>query len=356
MSGLACAASLIESGLDPVVFDRGRVVGGRISRKQVESSLDESYSVDHGAPYMQVSGHNFSSVVHQWIRNGVCVGWNPRIGELRDGEVHFVSSYSDLVIATPSMSCLPSHLAQGVHVRVSSNVQRIQREGETWRVQYKQFNDQSEHVESFDWVLIAAPAEQSLRLVTQINPAPDLMIHELRKIKSTTVWIGILLMEAPLVDLPDVLRLIDHEVIDQIIMDHQKPDEKPDRASDELKSGNSARLVIHARSEWSFQQRESDPRQVQLMLSESVRGVLSEIGVSQDDVARMPESMVVHRWGLAQPKQPLSHKCIIDQGLKIGLCGDWMMDHSGWGGVERAWESGTALAQRVVDEHRIQEL
>lgn len=45
-----------------------------------------------------------------------------------------------------------------------------------------------------------------------------------------------------------------------------------------------------------------------------------------------------HRWKYAIPTTPLDKRCLFNDTLNVGLCGDWCLGNR----VEAAWQSGAA--------------
>ena len=61
MAGLSCARQLAHSGLRPVIFDKGRGIGGRLATRRTPDGL----TFDHGAQYLTARGNGFRSLIAQ---------------------------------------------------------------------------------------------------------------------------------------------------------------------------------------------------------------------------------------------------------------------------------------------------
>ena len=77
VAGLAAARALLEAGHAPVVLDKGRGPGGRISTRRAEP-----FAFDHGAQYFTARDPRFVEQVAAWEAGGVVARWEGRIGAL----------------------------------------------------------------------------------------------------------------------------------------------------------------------------------------------------------------------------------------------------------------------------------
>ncbi|WP_296703062.1 NAD(P)-binding protein [Thiocapsa sp. UBA6158] len=71
MAGLACARRLTEAGHAPVVFDKGRGIGGRLATRRTP----EGWQFDHGAQYITTSSPGFQALLEQAERAGAAARW-----------------------------------------------------------------------------------------------------------------------------------------------------------------------------------------------------------------------------------------------------------------------------------------
>lgn len=62
LSGLMCARTLQDHGLDVTVFEKSRGLGGRMANRRAEPNL----RFDHGAQYFTARDHNFALYVQAW--------------------------------------------------------------------------------------------------------------------------------------------------------------------------------------------------------------------------------------------------------------------------------------------------
>jgi predicted NAD/FAD-dependent oxidoreductase len=69
MAGLSCAQALRDQGHHPVLFDKGRGPGGRMSTRRIDTPLDEA-AFDHGAQYLTARDPAFVAQVDRWAQAG----------------------------------------------------------------------------------------------------------------------------------------------------------------------------------------------------------------------------------------------------------------------------------------------
>ena len=93
IAGLTCARELVRHGIDPVLFDKGRGLGGRLSTRRGEGG----YQFDHGARYLTAKSGGFESFLQDAEAAGAIATWSPNPG-------------MRAFVGTPGMTGLPKHL------------------------------------------------------------------------------------------------------------------------------------------------------------------------------------------------------------------------------------------------------
>ena len=125
VSGLLCARSLSEAGVDVVLFDKGRGPGGRLSSRRLpEPEGAEALRVDHGAVDLCAPGPALAELLREAEAAGVLGRWQPREA-VRDsaGQLRPLADPPARWVGLPSMSALARHWAlelgdRGVNVNV----------------------------------------------------------------------------------------------------------------------------------------------------------------------------------------------------------------------------------------------
>ena len=78
MAGLACANRLARAGLTPIIFDKGRGIGGRMATKRIEQMR-----FDHGAQYITAYDDRFAKVLGDLQTKGAAAKWDDGSGRPR---------------------------------------------------------------------------------------------------------------------------------------------------------------------------------------------------------------------------------------------------------------------------------
>ena len=116
IAGLMCARELTSAGVDVVVVDKGRGVGGRMATRRFGGAV-----FDHGAQYFTARPPWFTTEVQGWESSGVVSSWFDDDGLAWRG--------------VPSMTAVAKDLARGGDVRVSTAVTAVSPgDASPWRV------------------------------------------------------------------------------------------------------------------------------------------------------------------------------------------------------------------------------
>ena len=70
IAGLACARKLAKAGVNSVVFDKGRGVGGRVATRR-----SGDFQFDHCAPYFTATADDFDTYLRGLIGTGHAAPW-----------------------------------------------------------------------------------------------------------------------------------------------------------------------------------------------------------------------------------------------------------------------------------------
>lgn len=152
MSGLMAARRLADAGRQVVVFDKSRVVGGRMASRRVGDAM-----FDYGAQYFTVRDAVFRSMVDEWMKEGLVGVWSDGFalakgGEKRDGEPRY--------FGIRGMSTIPMRLAEGVKVRGGATAVSCSRQDGRWQIRFKERFTVSAGV-----LVLTMPVPQSLALL-----------------------------------------------------------------------------------------------------------------------------------------------------------------------------------------------
>jgi predicted NAD/FAD-dependent oxidoreductase len=300
IAGLACARALVDGGATVRVLDKGRGAGGRVATRRTEGA-----AFDHGAQRFTAREPAFVAEVERWRAAGVVVEHGDA------GEPWWVP--------TPSASALPRFLARGFDIGTGCVVERPSLRSDGWWLSVNGRSDEG----PFDVVAITAPAFQAAALLRASSvPRTIRMAETLDRIDHAPCWALMLELdgvpEAPAFDEPE----------DGAVALVAREDRKPGRDS-------GGRAVVHAREDWSRAHLEASAEEV-------VRALGAEALAHPSLRGATIRAAIAHRWRYARVTRALGEPCLMDGGL--GVAGDGLLGPR----IELAWQSGRALAERLI--------
>lgn len=301
MTGLACARRLAEGGLTPLIFDKGRKVGGRLATRVTKDQLQ----FDHGAQYITARAEEFRTLISQLMEHNAAALWST-------GE-------QDQIVGEPSMSALAQALSKGLKIQQGTTVTRVEQSAKGFAL----------HVDNevlyFDKLVITVPAPQIPGL---IGPTHSLS----EAISGVHMAPCITLMLALPSDQPKpfVARRDPDDPVSWIARDSSKPG----------RDGRDTCWVAQMSPEWSAAHLELDnDRLVEVILPM----LLDRIGSSLSKVIHV----AAHRWRYALVNESLGKPFVRNEGGSLYLGGDWCLGAR----VEAAFISGNAIAADILHEN-----
>ena len=157
MSGLMCARTLMDHGIDITVFEKSRGFGGRMATRRTAEGL----RFDHGAQYFTVRDERFERSVLSWMQDGIVAPWEGRICTLTNGRIEWKQKTTPRFVGVPGMNAVCRHLAADVNVHLRTQVRPPDFDQGIWRLRDEHENPLGE----FDYVVTSAPAPQSAELL-----------------------------------------------------------------------------------------------------------------------------------------------------------------------------------------------
>lgn len=298
MAGLAAARRLRAGGIEPVVFEKSRGLGGRMATRRVGD-----HSFDHGAQFFTAKGAAFGDLVASWTAAGSTAPW---------GGVH---------VGVPGMSTPARTMASGLQIEQGRQITGLSRSGTVWTLNEASGPVAHPHDGRFAAVILAIPAPQARPLAVSAGVG----FEALDGVVMAPCWAMLLVLDRPL----------------PIATDYLKPDAGPIAwiARNDSKPGRpvgSASYVVHATPYWTRENLE--------VTNDAAAGLL--LGALQNLLAIeiAPSLVITHRWRFALVETAAGRDCLWDEQHRVGACGDWCIGAR----VEDAFSSGEAMAERVV--------
>jgi renalase len=313
IAGLACARSLVQRGLQVVVLEKSRGVGGRCATRRTERG-----AFDHGAQYFTARDPRFRTLLAGLVEGGIVAPIEAPIVRLGASARPAALPVETRYAAVPGMSALGRALAAGLDVRQETRVTATSFAAGRWSVQFESETGGG-RLDS-DALVLAVPSDQALALAQGTVLEADIASRRM-----TPCWAVMAAFDRPVPFAP-AGALID-AACEPALAWIMRDSAKPGRADGE-------RWVLHARADWSAEHLEQTPQAVGDALLSRFRALTG---------AAQPTFAVAHRWRYAAGGGIADGGGLVDLGSRIAACGDWVNQ----GRVEGAWISGTATAERL---------
>lgn len=313
LAGLSCARTLADHNIHVTVFEKSRGLGGRCATRR-----DGPWAFDHGAQYFTVRDPRLAPLITSWQQRGVISIWNGTLAVRDGGEWQPAKSGVRRWVATPGMSALGAHLADGLDVQNETCVAHVQREGKQWRL----VTNTGADLGVFDVVLTCVPSPQAIALLAPVAPA---LAREAGTAVMHPTWATMLVLAKRPDFAWDGAFLNDDPVLSWISRDASKPS----RRSEET-------WVLHATRAWTVAHLEDDAAGV-------ADAMVAAFGMATG-MGDAPVHRIAHRWRYALPDPVTADAALYDAALGLGAGGDWC----GGPRIEGALLSGFALAGRVL--------
>jgi predicted NAD/FAD-dependent oxidoreductase len=301
IAGLAAARTLTSVGIEAIVFEKSRGLGGRMATRRTGS-----HEFDHGAQYFTAKGEAFRAAVAEWGRTGVIAAWG-----------------DDRFVGTPGMTTPARALADGIEVVHGAQVSQLVRDEDGgWTLRSADGLAGSPANRSFDAVILAVPAPQALPLATTAGIA----LEQLREVRMAPCW-ALLIGAAQRISIPGGAMRPDDPVIAWIADNTSKPG----------RTASGSSVVVHATPEWSRNNLQLEPEAAAAALLEQARRLVP--------IDPNPTYLAAHRWRFALVEKAVGEPCLWNATARLGACGDWCMGPR----VEAAFDSGEAMARVVLE-------
>ena len=323
-AGLVAASRLHRAGVDVVVFEKSRGVGGRAATRRTHENL----AFDHGAQYVTARGASFAAFLAETQASGSTARWDPVVDPPRarvaDGSADGTpdATASPWYVGTPGMSSLFRPLADEVTVRHGVTVTRVDPTDRGIWLTATDSECGSRRIGAFDAAIVAIPAPQASTIAGHL---PDVS-ETLASVVITPCWALMVAFDGyPLLP-AEVFRRGDGPIA-WIARDASKPG----------RSNASTTFVVHATPEWSRDHLDEAPGAV---IAHLLAALANVVGTTFST----PTYVAAHRWRYAQTAVPLGAPFVEASEGRVLIGGDWTSGAR----VEAAWNSGEAMANHLL--------
>lgn len=297
IAGLSCAVTLQQAGLNPVILDKGRGLGGRLATRRTAGGLQ----FDHGAQYATAHSEEFEKVMAAAIHTGQVATWDT-------GE-------SPRYVGVPGMNGLAKFLGNGLDIHQNTQVMSVRETADGYEVKADR---ETWH---FKTLAVTVPAPQAITLLGEQHAlSPKLAQVELRP------CLTLMAAFSTKATKPFTARRDPDDALSWIALDSSKPQRSTQHC-----------WVAHANPQWSAEHLEADPETIaKLMLPL----LCDRLGID----AATATHAVAHRWRYALVSRPLGSPFLRNKRKTLYLGGDWCLDAR----IEAAWTSGNAIALDIL--------
>ncbi len=160
IAGLAFSQLCQQQGHDVTVFEKSLEHGGRLASKRLDWG-----TLDICAQYFTAYDPKFKGQLPKWLQDGTAERWDFTPFVTTEKGISPSPGNTERYVGTAQMNSISHSLSTGLNIKVSTEIKALHRTSESnqWRLQ-----DKHDHFldESFDSVIVSAPAEQSTKLLT----------------------------------------------------------------------------------------------------------------------------------------------------------------------------------------------
>lgn len=325
VAGLSLARALAARGVSAVVLERARGVGGRCATRRIDGR-----PVDHGVAYLHGRSERFRAEIEALDGGETIPGW-PRTRE-GDGvpcQPEAFDPHEFRLALRSGVSRFAKTLAREIDVRLQTEVVALH-PGEDWRLTLG-----SGETLCAETVVLTMPAPSAVALLRAIPslPAPVAAVMPLLEMIRTLPCLTVVARyrgsvappswEASFPAMGDVVHSILHDSSKRVV-------------------SSPVTLVIQARPRFSREHMDQPSERW-------TRILLEEAAALHGGWVAAPELVQAHAWRHARvdaPSQLVAPLLVREaSGAALGFAGDGF-HHAG--GVEGAFHSGLALADRIA--------
>ena len=296
------------------IFEKSKSVGGRMAFRR-----STPYEFDHGAQFFTAKGKIFKNFIKPLIKENIIKRWDARFAEFIDNKILRTISWNaeyPHYVGTPGMNSIAEYLSTELSIKLNTKVNKVVHNANNWEL----FDDDSNNLGKFDWVISTAPAIQS----AEILPVYFKYHKDLLDRKMVGCFSLMLGFKKPIPLLWDA-ALIRNADISWISINSSKPDR-----------GNSFSMLINSTNAWAENHLSDDSQSVISYLNRETSRIIGHDTSNADHVG-------LQAWQYANIGKQTQSDLLIDYDNKLAACGDWITQ----GRIENAFEAGFLMADEI---------
>jgi predicted NAD/FAD-dependent oxidoreductase len=301
MAGASCAGALAAAGWQVDVFEKSRGAGGRMAVKRLDGGWATVAS-----PFLSARRDPFRALLRDWARQDWLVPVRGKVWQGRATVSWAEAQLQNHYLPQVEPSFLVRTLLGGATLHAGSRVAAI----EPRRIVL----DNGETRGDYDCVICAVPAPQAIDLLVAL---PRLR-ERLGGVGYRPLWSFLMRWEGG--PSADVIKFDDH----LLHLAVRQP------------SGGAGLWAVHASHAFSETYLEASAEEASTRAASALMGLLG--------LPWPVDVEVSHRWRYALPTHEVGGFWLGDREHRVAVIGDGIAG----AGIERAWESGTRLAQALI--------
>ncbi|MBW8329378.1 MAG: NAD(P)-binding protein [Thiobacillus sp.] len=301
IAGASCAGTLAAAGWEVDVFDKARGAGGRLSTRRLEQGW-----ATLGTPFISAKREPFRSQLRDWVRQGWVA---PVRGNVWQGRANLSWAQAQMqnhYRPTIEPSQLVRHLLGNAHLHTGSRVVALQPRTLVL--------ENGEVRGDYDCVICSVPTPQAIPLLDAL----PLLRERLGEVRYRPIWSFLMRWEGG--PAADVIKFDDHLL----------------NLAARQTSGGPGLWAVHSSHEFAETYLEASEMEASNRAASALMGLLG--------LPWPVEIEASHLWRYARPETSAEGFWVGDRENRVALIGDGIAGV----GVERAWESGTRLAQAIL--------
>lgn len=312
LSGLLAAKKLKVEGHNVVVFEKSRGRGGRLCSKRLVWN-DLPASIDMGAQYFTVRDKRFEQEVNDWITAGAVKAWDFSPHTFKQGQLCVSSDDQIRYVGTPTMNSIAHYLADDLTIRFQCKITHVEKSEQGWQL----FDDRAICYQTFDWLFISAPAQQTFDLIKGHSQLADAIPVDCLQ----PCWaLGLQISATTDADVQGIFS-------DDEVRWASKLSSRPDRSS------QTEQWMLHFNAQWSHQQGKAIEDKLPVIGQRWLQRVFSrELTVTD---------AITHYWAFASiaDDHRQSDSSWVDGEQRLSLMGDWTESGRIEGAYLSAWKA-----------------